>query len=210
MAIENRSLADFSQVVLEGNAELVLLPGETSAVTIEADPDVFEHLKVEVIDGKLVLGLKGWLDALTYGWKRVKYTLTYRQLEGLTISGSGKAQADLLESEHIKYKVSGSGALRVEKLKTDDLDIDISGSASLELSGSAKQQNIHISGSAKMEAWALESQAARVRISGAGNLMLKVSETLDVAISGSGSVRYLGSPKVTQSIQGSGSVKPMS
>jgi hypothetical protein len=209
MTIENRTLADFSQVKLEGNGDLILIPGETSAITIEADPEVFDHLKVEVVDGKLVLGLKSWMDALMHGWKKVKYTLTYRQLESLSISGSGKAEAQKLESDHFQFKVSGSGTLIVEDLQTSKLDVHISGSGNLNLRGKAVQQHIQISGSAKMEAWALESQSAQVQISGSGDLMLKVSDALSVNVSGSGSVRYLGSPTVNQSIQGSGSVKQM-
>jgi hypothetical protein len=53
----------------------------------------------------------------------------------------------------------------------------------------------------------LESQAATVRISGAGSVGIWVHDTLDVTISGAGNVEYYGSPDVTQDISGVGSVK---
>jgi hypothetical protein len=70
MTIENRTLSDFSQIVLEGNGELILVHGDSPAVVIETDPETLEHIKTEVVDGKLILGMKSWLDAILHGWKR--------------------------------------------------------------------------------------------------------------------------------------------
>jgi hypothetical protein len=210
MTTDTRSLADFSQVASEGNAELILVRGETPGIVIETDPETLEHIKVEVNNGRLTLGMKSWLDYIFHAWKPVKFTVTFRELNQVTISGSCKVHADTIETQRFDFEVSGSGTMTVEKLMTEELKIHISGSGSLDLSGSAARQEIHISGSGKMEAWALESKTADARISGSGELLLKVSEALNVSISGTGEVRYLGTPKVSQSISGSGSVKQVS
>ncbi len=210
MTIDTRTLPDFNTIAVEGHSELTLIHGEVPSVVIDTDPETLEHLKVEVTNGRLVLGMKSWLDYIFQSWTTVRYQVTYRNLEAVSISGSSKVQAAEIEASRFSFKVSGSGNIRVEKLTTDDLEVRISGSGDLDLSGSARRQEVHISGSAKMDAWALDSQTAEVHISGSGDLMLKVSEKLDVSISGSGSVRYLGSPKVNQSISGSGSIRQVS
>jgi hypothetical protein len=210
MTIDTRTLPDFTSISLEGNSELTLVRGETPSITIEADPEVMEHLKVEVVNGRLILGMKSWLDFIFHSWKPVLYQVTYRSLEAVSISGSSKIRAAELEANRFSFQVSGSSAILVEKLTVDDLRMQISGAGELDLSGTARRQEIRISGSGKMEGWALDSQVAEVHISGSGNLVLKVRDQLDVSISGSGSVRYLGSPKVNHSISGSGSVRQMS
>jgi hypothetical protein len=210
MTIETRQLEDFSTIAVSGNAEMVLVQGDTPQVVIEADPEVMEHLKVEVKNGHLELGLHWWLGMIFIAWKPVKYTVTYRQIEALTVSGSVKVRAAHIEAPQFKFVLSGSGTFVIEKLTTETLHATISGSGTLDFSGTVRRQDLHISGSAKVEAWALDSQSASVRVSGSGDLMLKVSNDLDVSISGSGSVRYMGSPRVNQSISGSGSVKQVS
>jgi hypothetical protein len=210
MTPDSRQLTDFTSIVMEGHGDLLLVHGETPSIIIETDPETIEHLRVEVVDGKLRLGMKSWLDYILHSWKQVNYTVTFCNLEAVTVSGSGKVRAQVIEAGAFQFHVSGSSSLMVEKLTTSDLQIHISGSGDIDLSGSAKKQKIRISGSGKMEAWALDSESADVVISGSGEIMLKVSEKLDVSISGSGSVRYLGNPQVNHSISGSGSVKQVS
>jgi hypothetical protein len=210
MTVDTRTLQDFTSISLEGNSELTLIQGDTPSVTIDTDPETMEHLKVEVVNGKLVLGMKSWLDHIFHSWKPVIYQVTYRKIDAVSVSGASKIRAAQLESDHFDFQVSGSSSILVEKLTANDLQTRISGSGDVDISGTVHRQEIRISGTGKVEAWALDSQVADVHISGSGDLMLKVSEKLDVSISGSGSVRYLGSPKVNQSISGSGSVRQVS
>ena len=207
MTTETRELAEFTSISLGGNGELTLVHGSKPSVTINADPDTMEHLKVEVENGRLVLGMQSWLDHLFHSWKKVYYTVTYTSLEAVSVSGSGKVLADELLADHFKFHLSGSGSFASKQLTTEDLELHVSGSAEINLAGMARSTEVVISGSGKVVASELVCQSAKVRVSGSGNLKLNVTEKLDVTISGSGSVRYLGSPTVSQSISGSGSVK---
>jgi hypothetical protein len=207
MTTDTRNLPEFTSVSLEGHGNLILVHGSTPSIIIETDPETLEHLKVEVENGRLILGMKSWLDRLFRSWKKVNYTVTYTALEAVSVSGSGKVQADELLSDHFKFHLSGSGSFATKQLTTADLEIHISGSADIELAGMAQSTEIRISGSGKVVAGDLVCQTSDVRISGSGNLTLNVTEKLDVSISGSGTVRYLGSPAISQSISGSGSVK---
>jgi hypothetical protein len=209
MTTETRNLAEFTSVSMEGQGELTLIHGSTPSVTIDTDPETLEHLKIEVENGRLVLGMKSWLDHLFHSWKKVYYTVTYTSLNAVTVSGSGKVRADEIEADRFKFHISGSGSFATRQLTATNLELQISGSASIDLAGTVQSEEMRISGSGKVAAGDLACQTADVRISGSGDLTLNVSEKLDVSISGSGSVRYLGSPKIQQSISGSGSVKQL-
>lgn len=210
MTIDTRALSDFTSLVLEGHGDLVLVRGDTPSVTIDTDPETLEHLKVEVVNGRLTLGMKSWLDYLFHSWNPIHYQVTFRELNSVAVSGSSKVRAETIEADRFEFRISGSSSLRIEKLTVNELQVHISGSGETDLSGTAHRQEIRISGSAKLEGWALDSQTADVHISGSGDLTLKVSEKLNISISGSGSVRYLGSPQITQSISGSGSIRQVS
>jgi len=74
------------------------------------------------------------------------------------------------------------------------------------LTGQVEAQEIDLSGLGSYNAPDLESRAASVRISGAGNTVIWVLDTLDVTISGAGNVEYFGSPEVTRDVSGAGRV----
>ena len=63
-----------------------------------------------------------------------------------------------------------------------------------------------ISGSGTYDGVALDSQDARVGVSGSGRAEVTVTGTLDATISGSGSITYDGGPSVTSEVSGSGSI----
>ena len=128
MTIDTRALSDFNSLVLEGHGDLVLVRGDTPSVTIDTDPETLEHLKVEVANGRLTLGMKSWLDYLLHGWKPIHYQVTFRELNAVAISGSSKVRAETIEADRFEFRISGSSSLRVEKLTVNDLQVHISGS----------------------------------------------------------------------------------
>jgi hypothetical protein len=83
----------------------------------------------------------------------------------------------------------------------------VSGAGNVKLAGAVETQEITLSGLGNYDAPDLESQAARVRISGAGGTSIWVHDRLDVVISGAGNVEYFGSPEVSKDISGVGNVK---
>jgi hypothetical protein len=82
----------------------------------------------------------------------------------------------------------------------------MSGAGNVDLTGQVETQEIDMSGLGNYNAPDLESRTASVHVSGAGNAVVWVLDTLDVEISGAGNVEYFGSPEVTRDISGAGKV----
>ncbi len=70
-------------------------------------------------------------------------------------------------------------------------------------------QDIDISGSGEYRAGDLQSETAKIKISGSGDVTLWVIESLDANVSGSGSVNYYGHPQTSLSSSGSGKIKSL-
>jgi hypothetical protein len=205
---EERHVAGFDRVSLEGMGDILLEQGPVEALSLEGDEEILERISAEVSDGKLVIKYKSWFE-LFWHRQRIKAHLTMKDIHGISISGSGTVRASSLASDSLRLSVSGSADMDLEGLEVDDLDVHISGSGEFDLRGRATHQNLHISGSGKIEAWGLEGQDAEVHVSGSGRVTLKVQDSLDVRVSGSAEVRYLGEPKISQRISGSASVRRM-
>ena len=117
----------------------------------------------------------------------VLYKLTVKNLDEITLGGSGA--------------VNGKG------LKTDSLKIVIGGSGDMTLNGAAERSEVLLAGSGSYRADGLQSKDVKIQIMGSGDAVLAASEKLDATLVGSGSVEYVGNPVVSTQTIGSGSVK---
>jgi hypothetical protein len=157
--------------------------GDVESLTIEADDNVLPRLTSEVSDSTLKLDKK---PGIVTGRSPIRYRVSLKNLTGVSLSGSGS--------------VRGQG------MTIQTFRVDISGSGTVNLSGSAVEQDIEISGSGRYEAGELQSQQVAADISGSGQVAVAVSRELRVDVSGSGTVTYSGDPSVSQSVSGSGRV----
>ncbi len=205
---ERREVSDFDEVHLEGSGTIVLEQGEQDGLVIEAEESLLPRIKSEVVEGRLRLGFKSWLDYLTHaGHPPIHYQVTMRQVHGVSVSGSGKLQAGPIQTDRMRLKVSGAGDLALTELHASNLETNLSGTAKVTVGGAVQSQEIGISGSGELNADRLVCEEVRVRISGSGKVCVQAAQQLDVRISGAGDVRYIGQPRISHHISGSGKIQ---
>jgi Putative auto-transporter adhesin, head GIN domain len=203
---EEREVAGFTGVVLNGIGHLIIARGDTERLRIEAEDNLLPYIEAQVSGGVLEIGPR--TNANLWPRRPVNYYLTVIGLESVTVSGSGQVEAPALEADQFDLTISGSGDAKIDGIDTQELIVRISGSGKVEIAGGkADKQDLSISGSGKYTARELESVDAQVRISGSGAAVIRVSETLDVNVSGSGNVQYVGRPRIQQTVSGSGKVR---
>jgi Putative auto-transporter adhesin, head GIN domain len=183
LASESRPVTGFTKVELSGTGELTIEKTGTESLAISAEDNLLPLLTSEVSGDTLALGTKRNTEIVTT--KPINYTLTVKDLTGLTVSGSGN--------------------IRVSKLSTTRLTTKISGSGTITASGTADDQDLDLSGSGRYQADQLASKTVNASISGSGTASVLVSDALSARISGSGTLTYAGDPtRVTQDVSGSG------
>ena len=186
IATEPRTVSDFSAVSLSGSGQVLIEQGGTESLTVTTDDNLLQYIKTEVHGNTLELGFTNPMTNLQ-PTDDIVFKLKVKKLEGLEISGSGKADMKGLAQDRLQVRISGSG--------------DVSGQ------GTANDLELRISGSGSYRGQELKSQHATVGVSGSGNAVVSASDTLKADVSGSGTVEYVGDPQVTQNISGSGSVR---
>jgi hypothetical protein len=182
---EPRMVSGFSAVSLSGSGQVTIEQTGMESLTVTTDDNLLPYIKTDVKGSTLELGFKDPMMSLapTDG---IVFKLTVRKLEGLHISGSGKADAKGLDPDHVKVNISGSGEVLAQ--------------------GTANELDLSISGSGRYRGEDMRSKRATIDISGSGGAVIAASETLKADVSGSGSIEYIGDPQVTQHVSGSGSV----
>lgn len=206
---ETRSVSDFTKVSFGVSGNLFIKIGPEFHLEIEGDKRAVDETLTQVSGDRLVIRRENW-HLLFNSDDRVTINLTMPEIEGLGVSGSGKAQImDKVEADRLNLSVSGSGRLLTDDLQADQLDCSISGSGDIILGagGSVDDGEISISGSGSFTGESVEIDHLSISVSGSGNCTCKVGDSLEARISGSGNVSYIGNPKIDARVSGSGKVR---
>lgn len=205
---ETRDLRNFKKVSFGISGDLFISFGDFN-VTLEGNKDDLEEIKTVVSDGRLVIKQDNWNFRLSK--EKIIIHITMPAIEGLSVSGSGKAEITdaVKEADGLDLSVSGSGRLITNNLTADNINMNISGSGNILIkgSGTADKGEIGISGSGNYDGDQLEIDKLRVKVSGSGNCTCRAGDSLSASISGSGNVYYLGNPELDARVSGSGKVR---
>lgn len=208
-------LNGFDRIELRGSSELEIIQGDTFEVVATGDPEVLAKVVAEVNGGTLELSVEDrkrrFMGMVTVSDNQsVDFRVTLPKLEALSVTGSGDARAELIESESLELRVQGSGGLFIKKVAAQSLDAAIVGSGDLEL-GTVLSVNTSASirGSGDLKYESLAGESLRAAIMGSGDMVIggRIG-TLNVSVMGSGDFvgRALRSDRAEGSVMGSGDV----
>jgi len=209
---ETRVLTSFSRIEVEGVAEVLLRQGKTEGATVEASPDLIRRIQTEVHDGTLYIDVsqeRRWSDwtHLFHTEQTPRVTVDFVRLERVESGGAIKLLADGLKADELRFDFAGASTVRIRNVQATLLRLEGSGATKVELSGKVGAQEVELSGAGSYAAFDLESDRARVRVSGAGKAYVNAKTALSVEISGAGLVEYFGNPKLDKDISGVGKVR---
>jgi hypothetical protein len=185
LVTEAREVSDFSKVTLLGAGDMTITQGDKETLTISAEDNILSEIESEVRGDTLYIGFKKNFNIMPT--EPIVIELEIINLEGLKIEGAGK--------------------IIVEEIDTPELSVRVDGTGDLELTGITIEQHVDINGAGNYDASELESETAIVKMNGAGNVTIWVTEDLDIEMNGVGSIGYYGNPRVTQDINGVGSIQ---
>ncbi|HOP00228.1 MAG TPA: head GIN domain-containing protein [Bacteroidales bacterium] len=205
---ETRNIRDFTGISYGISGTLNVRIGPEFSVVLEGDKDDLEVILTDVSNGRLRIRMENWRFRIN---NKVNAYVTLPELEGLSVSGSGRAEIldPLKNADDLSLSVSGSGKLYTKEIVADELDCSISGSGDIIVSGSGSvdRGDISISGSGNYSGPELEIDHLEVSVSGSGSCTCKAGDSLNARISGSGNVTYSGNPRIDARVSGSGKVR---
>lgn len=180
---EARSVPAFHQLAVETVVDVELTVGPATRVEVSAPKDFLPRLETKVVDGTLHIkspDVKGKMPD-------VKVTITTPLLDAIAIDGVAK--------------------LHATKLATRALSIAVDGAGDLDLSGTAGDLQIAVSGALELKAKDLIAETGAVQISGTASGAVHLTKSLAAAISGVGNLVVYGKPSITRSISGIGTIE---
>jgi hypothetical protein len=182
---ETRPVTEFTEVSLSAPIDVHVTQGAAPSLTLEGDPEALARIETVVDGHRLKIRVQRGQRWGRYG--KVTARVSARQVEALSIAGSGEITAAAISGNTLAVSIAGSGDVRVGG-KVDGLTANISGSGDI-------------------RAGDLDAQSVKVSIAGSGDATVRARQSLTVSVAGSGDVRYFGDPAVHKSILGSGRVR---
>lgn len=201
---ETREISPFDGIDIAGGPyEVTLSSGKEGSITLSGNVEDLENTKSYIINGKLIIKNKRKYRPR----EKVTIGIPIEEISSVILRGSGKIKSQkIITSNRFKTVISGSGDIDL-KVEATSIEAIISGSGVLHLSGKTENVEYKITGSGNIFAKDLKSQIGQVKITGAGDIEMYTSESLNVNITGSGNLLCYGNPErqITK-VTGSGNI----
>ncbi|MFN8442847.1 MAG: head GIN domain-containing protein [Caldilineaceae bacterium] len=208
---QEMDLSDFERVNVGSAFQVEIRHDDGYRVTIEVDENVLPHLRVVKEGNTLQIGLERGvtlsgnvtlrgvvsLPALTgveaSGASRV--TLSgFRGTADLTLRASGASQlTGEIDGDNADFVASGASEIQLQST-VKNASIEATGASKITLSGGGQNLTITASGASPVDLAKFPAQDAKIDASGASNVTVQLTGTLDAKASGASHVYYLGSP----------------
>ena len=207
----------FDKVIVSPHIQVVFQKGTSENVSIESSSVSEDKINIEVSGKTLRIYLddakevtksekieqNGYIQTKSiYNGTVLKATVTYTNLEGLSLRGEEKIVCKSpLKGDKFNLTIYGASQVYIEKVELGNLKTIIYGESYLELKdGSIGRQKITAYGETKVNTLGVESKSAKIVAYGEGSYRLKVSEDLKITAYGEATVAYEGSPKLNKGI----------
>jgi hypothetical protein len=183
--------SNFDELELSEAFAAEITASDSYAVAVTVDDNLVDRLLVEQQGSKVKIGLKP-LTVVTNA--HLAATISLPTLAGLTVSGASTADLSGFQSgDDVQIQASGASQVRGE-MDTGALSVTLSGDSLLELAGSGDSLRATASGSSSVNLDEFAVDDADVRASGASEVDVNVTGTLNVTASGASTVHYSGNP----------------
>ena len=178
----------FEQLKLISNTKVRIHSGDNNRIEINAPLVLRRYVEVKTKNNILEIG------SGTHDISQVTVDIYCSVLNGVELYGSGDVSiTDRLKAASLHININGSGTTE-GKVECDILSINITGIGSALLEGSAKNMEMNLSGNARFYGKNLQCDNAVVSISGNGNAVVWVNNTLEGLITGNGTLSCRGDP----------------
>jgi Putative auto-transporter adhesin, head GIN domain len=202
---QKRNVGNFKGLSAATSIDVDVIIGSNYEVTVEADDNVIDYVKTEVVGGTLKVR---YAENTSLRNATVTVHVTVPTLEKLSASSSANITVDgvLTNTQKIEFDASSSADIRAT-VDAPQIDADANSSARISLKGKTQNFKAEVSSSADIDAESLLSENTTAAASSSGTAHVHASVKLDGKANSSGTIKYRGGATVTKSESSSGSVE---
>lgn len=200
---KNYEVSGFHAIEVSGGFDVNLIQGNDEAVTITAEDNLFEHIRVKVEGGVLRI----YVERGAWVRKEMKAKISFKSIDRLSVSGGGDVTSGTdLNVPKLAVELSGGGDIKTT-VKTGDLRCNISGGGDAEIRGTIESYDLNLSGGGDVNS-EISSGNIACTTTGGGDITIKnnrKAKEVEVSISGGGDIHLTtDAEEVRCSVSGGG------
>lgn len=190
---EPRTVSSFHAVHISNAFDVYLTQGGDERVAVSAaSKDDVQRIETKVENGVLKIRYnesKKWWG----GNKKLKAYISVKNIDELRAGGACDIKIEGgLRASSLKLNLSGATDLSGELTIDGTLDANLSGASDMDITGSAQNVTIDVSGASDVKAYNFTTNTCNVDASGASGVRITVDKELSAKLSGASNVSYKG------------------
>lgn len=200
---------EYEAITVAGSMDVTLVPGTEGKVTVKAESNIMEYLKIETDGDKLIIGTKK--NSNISPRRSIIVTVPVKTISEARVSGSGEIFSSMmLKARVMRFKVAGSGDIELT-VEAENVKASVTGSGDMVLTGRTENLEVSVTGSGDIKTTNLKANNVEAKVTGSGDIAVMVNGgNFKGYVSGSGDIRYKGKiKKVYKSVTGSGDIEKM-
>ncbi|MFM8588390.1 MAG: head GIN domain-containing protein [Bacteroidota bacterium] len=208
MAVK-RDIGRFSKIEIHGPFKVYYSVSDTYTVAISANSESARNrIRVKNNGGVLMFDLESSYRNWISGDGKFKLYISAPTIDEIFASGAVNfLVTDLLKSDDLLIKFTGASDF-LGKLDCNQVKLQFTGASDVELTGRAAYVEAVLTGASKLKASTFKIETADIKVSGASNSTIYVSNKLHAVATGASNIHYYGNPaQVEMSATGASKVK---
>ncbi|SNT31225.1 Putative auto-transporter adhesin, head GIN domain [Ekhidna lutea] len=209
-------IEEFHSINVNSRYTVYLKQSNETKIEVRALKEILDISEFKVEDGVLNINIKRdkknksvWeqIDDIKIAPK-LDVFVSMKEVNALNVYGNGKIITEnSISSNRLDITLSGSGSLAAD-IKGGKLAINHSGGGLMKIKGYADHADVSLSGYGKIEGYELDLKSAKTKLTGSGDVEIKVDEQLEAFVYGDGTISFKGNTKeVTKKEYGLGKVE---
>jgi hypothetical protein len=188
-----RDVPDFDGVKVGNGLKAKVTVGPKS-VRVSGDEKQVNHVRTEVVDGKLVVKMEksSWFNS--HSSKGIEVTISSPKVTSVEASGGAEVEAEATATENFQAEASGGAEVYVRNVDAKKLKVEVSGGSEATLKGRTDMADMDASGGAEIHAQDLSLKVLNVDASGGCSVKANPTERIAADISGGSSVHVDSEP----------------
>ncbi len=197
-------VGEFYGIEIDGAVNLVLTQSNVQSVQVNAPENIMDKVSVSVEDNFL----KITTDKI-YTKKEIKVYVVNPSFLKIKAQGASKIHANSsITTDKLELDLYGATKIVFDSLKTDFLDVELYGAGAADVKGAARKMLAKIEGVSKFNAKDLQLKVADMKVNGASDVDLQVTDSLWIEANGASKVECKTRPKfVKEEVFGASKIK---
>ncbi len=186
---------EFTDIDTSRTVNVYLTQGAQESIKVEAQENLIDLVKTEIINGKL----KVYLSSCITNSEPINVYITTDKISSLTATSAGHIKGNnVINGDKIVINSNSAGSVDVE-IDVNTAILDASSAGIISVRGTVDSLDIDAGSSGIINAYDLKAKNVKAEASSAGSIQVYALETLDADVSSMGKIQYKGSPTIIRS-----------